>query len=210
MKAGVIAAAVIGASGAASAQHALDKTYFNLVWRMLPRQLLSAEGTGVPSPQPGGPLSLKLQRVSASMRVAEQALAEHDVYGRATAAQQAAVEGLDALLAELESQCERLSTGAAEQRAARSSSLRQSPNGGAAPAESFATTPSVAEAQGVDRGALDALVRDLWGHLPARQRDELLQPLAEQFLPQYAAEIEAYFEALAERRRAEADVENAP
>ena len=41
------------------------------------------------------------------------------------------------------------------------------------------------------------LVRDLWGHLPERQRQQILQPLSEEFLPKYAAEIEAYFRTLA-------------
>ena len=44
------------------------------------------------------------------------------------------------------------------------------------------------------------LVNDLWGHLPDRQRERILQPLHEDFLPQYATEIEDYFRALAESR----------
>ena len=41
------------------------------------------------------------------------------------------------------------------------------------------------------------LVREYWGDLPQRQRQQILQPLREEFLPQYAPEIEAYFRALA-------------
>jgi hypothetical protein len=41
-------------------------------------------------------------------------------------------------------------------------------------------------------------VKDRWGRLPERQRDEILQPLSEEFVPEYAAETEAYFRALAE------------
>ena len=42
------------------------------------------------------------------------------------------------------------------------------------------------------------LVKDLWGQLPERQREQILQPLSEEFLPKYASEIEAYFRALAD------------
>ncbi len=42
------------------------------------------------------------------------------------------------------------------------------------------------------------LIKDLWGNLPERQREQILQPLSETFLPEYAEEIEAYFRTLAE------------
>jgi hypothetical protein len=46
--------------------------------------------------------------------------------------------------------------------------------------------------------ATGELVKDLWGHLPERQRQQILQPLSEDFLPKYATEIEEYFRALAD------------
>jgi hypothetical protein len=52
-----------------------------------------------------------------------------------------------------------------------------------------------------DRAAIGVLVKDLWGNLPERQREELLQPLSEEFLPKYEAEIEEYFRVLAETPR---------
>jgi len=44
-------------------------------------------------------------------------------------------------------------------------------------------------------------MKDLWGKLPERQRQQMLQPLREDFLPKYASEIEAYFRALANPHR---------
>ena len=41
-------------------------------------------------------------------------------------------------------------------------------------------------------------MKDLWGKLPERQREELLQPLSEEFVPEYAADIEEYFRTMAE------------
>ena len=49
--------------------------------------------------------------------------------------------------------------------------------------------------------ATGELVKDLWGHLPERQRQQILQPLSEDFLPKYATEIEEYFRALADPDR---------
>ncbi len=45
------------------------------------------------------------------------------------------------------------------------------------------------------------LVRDLWGSLPDRQQQQILQPLSKDFLPQYAQEIEEYYRALADPDR---------
>lgn len=42
------------------------------------------------------------------------------------------------------------------------------------------------------------LINDLWGNLPPRQREQILQPLGETFLPKYAEEIQAYFRELAQ------------
>jgi hypothetical protein len=71
---------------------------------------------------------------------------------------------------------------------------------GPSPAQS---TSAVSGSPGntADRSAIGALVKDLWGKLPERQREELLQPLSEEFLPEYAAEIEEYFRVLAETPR---------
>jgi hypothetical protein len=71
---------------------------------------------------------------------------------------------------------------------------------GASPTQSASAVAGMA-APPADRAAIGALVKDLWGKLPERQREELLQPLSEEFLPEYAAEIEEYFLVLAEMAR---------
>jgi hypothetical protein len=47
------------------------------------------------------------------------------------------------------------------------------------------------------------LLKKVWGHLPERLRDRMLQNPAERFLPKYEQEIEAYFERLAETDESE-------
>jgi hypothetical protein len=44
----------------------------------------------------------------------------------------------------------------------------------------------------------DAL-RRIWGHLPEKEREEMIAALGEQFLPKYERLIEAFYKRLAER-----------
>jgi hypothetical protein len=52
--------------------------------------------------------------------------------------------------------------------------------------------------------SVGSLVHELWGSLPAGERQQILQPVSEDFLPRYAADIAAYFRALAEPATEEA------
>jgi hypothetical protein len=98
---------------------------------------------------------------------------------------------------------------AAAESPAGSSMQNAAPTAGAAGAEQVSPFDSkgreIAKSTRFDRSAVERLVKDRWGRLPERQRDELLQPLSEEFVPKYAAETEAYFRALAEPRPAEDD-----
>jgi hypothetical protein len=38
----------------------------------------------------------------------------------------------------------------------------------------------------------------LWGHLPERQREQMLQSFSDEFLPKYELEIEQYYRRLSE------------
>jgi hypothetical protein len=83
-----------------------------------------------------------------------------------------------------------------------SAAASPSPEAAAAQPGAAATRDGGAAGQ-IDRAAMARLVKDRWGRLPERQRNELLQPLSEEFVPEYAADTEAYFRALAEPRAAE-------
>ena len=48
-------------------------------------------------------------------------------------------------------------------------------------------------------GDLDAR-RRAWGHLPMRERDEILQGLSDQYLQRYRVWIERYYKALQEAK----------
>jgi hypothetical protein len=46
---------------------------------------------------------------------------------------------------------------------------------------------------------VNELAKGLWGHLPERSRDEMLQSFSDEFLPKYELEIEAYYRRLSEK-----------
>jgi hypothetical protein len=54
--------------------------------------------------------------------------------------------------------------------------------------------------QPVEKGDRDVLMKDLWGHLPARTREKMLQSFSDDFLPKYELEIEQYYRRLSEER----------
>lgn len=137
-----------------------------------------------------------LKRVTKHMRTAEAILAAKDATGKASELQTTAIGELDAMIARLQKQCEKCG-GQCKKPGASSRQPKPGGKAGAAPGQSAATVAN-ASAMPASRAAIDSLVKDLWGRLPERQRDELLQPLSEEFLPAYAADIEEYFRVLAE------------
>ena len=53
----------------------------------------------------------------------------------------------------------------------------------------------------VDMAAMKKLMEDIWGSLPERARQEMLQGAGDEFLPKYELKIERYFRRLSEQRR---------
>ena len=54
------------------------------------------------------------------------------------------------------------------------------------------------QAESADTPDWQQLLKDLWGHLPERVREQLIQAPTDEFLPKYKLEIEKYFRRLAE------------
>ncbi|MCG8449293.1 MAG: hypothetical protein MI725_06910 [Pirellulales bacterium] len=142
----------------------------------------------------------QLSAVVAHMQAARSLLESLDKSSSASAAQEQALARLDAMIAALAEkksqcrggQCQKPSSPRPGKKAGNSNKAGTT----AATAASAATTLAVDQSSAL--AAVGNLVKDLWGHLPERQREQILQPLSADFLPQYAAEIEAYFRDLAE------------
>lgn len=54
-----------------------------------------------------------------------------------------------------------------------------------------------------DPGKMQDLIKDVWGELPPRLRQQMLQSSMERFVPKYELQIEEYFKTLAEEPRDE-------
>ncbi len=135
--------------------------------------------------------------VQATMRAAADHLAQQQI-GQAAMRQQEALQHLQKLR-------RRLAEGRLGKQAKTEPRQQQAPSkpegAGKAGTKPRSTTSPRAHGQrdfSEDAAAAGQLVKDLWGNLPERQREQILQPLGEKFLPKYAEEIKAYFRALAE------------
>jgi len=83
-------------------------------------------------------------------------------------------------------------------------SERERKNQPPSPSEKAGESPSTSSSthneatRATELASARKLVKNLWGKLPNRQREQILQPLREEFLPKYAPAIEAYFRDLAD------------
>jgi hypothetical protein len=55
-------------------------------------------------------------------------------------------------------------------------------------------------AKPVDKAAVDEMVKAVWGQLPERTRQQMLQSFSDEFLPKYETEIEQYYRRLSEEQ----------
>jgi len=145
-----------------------------------------------------------LAGVTRHMQEAHDLLEQSSDMTKASVAQEQALAGLDAVITQLTEKKKKCQGGQGKP----SDSKKPKPNskaskpGGEKKAGDQAATSAPSSTAGKASQQLAAattqLVKDLWGHLPERQQEQILQPLGEEFLPKYAEEISAYFRALAE------------
>jgi hypothetical protein len=158
---------------------------------------------------------LLLARVRNDMRRAEALLggpanAPHSAPLRqAGEVQKRVVAQLDELIAELCKQCQggqgQNSNNPSPQPNQRSEAKASQPSRtastGKSPARDSSDPLNRASGQAVDKGDVDELVKRLWGHLPERSLEQVLQSFSDEFLPKYELEIEQYYRRLSEEQR---------
>jgi len=150
-----------------------------------------------------------LSKVVGHMQTAQALLEQSKQPRGASSAQSEALTSLDALIAELtqrQSQCKggQCKAGNCKKPGAPKPGKKKpgsSKKAGKSPATSAPTSTNPDADLSTELAVAGQLVKDLWGQLPERQRQQILQPLSEEFLPKYATEIEAYFRDLAEPGR---------
>jgi len=142
-----------------------------------------------------------LAGVTRHMQQAHELLEQVPGTVKASTAQEQAIADLDAVIIQL-TEKKKKCQGGGQGKPSDSKKPKPAKPSGAKKAGGQAATSAPASTSGTANQQLAAattqLVKDLWGHLPERQQEQILQPLGEEFLPQYAEEISAYFRDLAE------------
>jgi hypothetical protein len=152
------------------------------------------------TPQPEEAKEDRLALVVQHMQTARSQLEQQGVDHQASSAQSQAIDNLEAMIAELTRRKSECQGGAPKPGSKPKPGPPKPGQGGANPGAASATTSQRGDLA-ANLAATAELVKELWGHLPERQRQQILQPLSEEFLPQYATEIEEYFRALADPDR---------
>jgi hypothetical protein len=154
--------------------------------------------------RPSGPL--QLARAGQGMRQAELLLRKEATLDQASDAQVQVVAQLDDLIRELSKQCNGQSGATSNASPPPSQRTQRKPGktgnrpgqGSRAARDSNAQLRDSASDRVSSKDELEKRVEQLWGHLPERQREQMLQSFSDEFLPKYELEIGRYFERLSE------------
>lgn len=174
--------------------------------------------TNSTKPNPVASAMLPFARVRHGMQNAQTVLAQpgsgtqSGTIKLASSVQQGVVTELDQLIASLSKQCQ--CQGGQCDKPPQPNGNNQ-PKPGNKPGSAMASSPAAARdstdrlnrttAQSVDKGNVDEVVKKLWGNLPERSREQMLQSFSDEFLPQYQLEIEQYYRRLSEEQGTESD-----
>jgi hypothetical protein len=158
------------------------------------------------------PVSQSLARVQNSMHQAQTLLKQPVVVGKtgaaqlATPVQQTILSDLDKLIADLSKQCQSCNGQCPGGQCNKPPKPGQNPKpgkpgaAGRTAARDSTDRLDASTAKPVDKGEVDEMVKALWGHLPERSREQMLQSFSDEFLPKYELEIEQYYRRLSEEQ----------
>lgn len=157
--------------------------------------------------------SQPLARVQQGMQNAQSLLAQPGVATRPGAVklagnvQQEVVTELDKLIAELSKQCN-CQGGQCDKPGEPKSGSKPKPGNKSSMAAGTGTSAAREStdrldritAKPVEKGDVNDVVKALWGHLPERAREQMMQSFSDDFLPKYELEIEQYYRKLGEEQ----------
>jgi len=180
------------------------------------------ESDPVDNERPGATLRERMQRelgpaaqaedenplltVARRMREVEDRIGRSNTDDDTQSLQKQIVSDLDRLIEQAKKRCKQCKPGdgnpGSQSVASRSnpkSSGGQKPGtGNNQPAATASAKPGHAEPQRPDMGEMQEVMKRLWGELPQRDREQMLQSPPEKFLPKYERMIEQYFRRLTE------------
>jgi hypothetical protein len=158
------------------------------------------------------PAAQSLARVRSSMQQAQSLLAgsadKADAAKLAAPVQKQVISDLDKLIAELSKQCQ-CCNGQCQGGQCDQPKPGQNPKPGKSGSASGSGRTAARDstdrldkstAKPVDKGEVNEMVKALWGNLPERDRQQMLQSFSDEFLPKYELEIEQYYRHLSEEQ----------
>ncbi len=185
------------------------------------RSLKHPDGEDIGQRSSDNPLAVVEQK----MRTAQTLIDRQDVTGKTKQVQGEVVDELDKLIAKLEEECKNCkggqcnkpsssqqqtakstpkpgskpSTGDQQSKPSDSPANQQPSQSQQAQSPSQTQSPPQGGEASTSTDAVDPqqMLKEVWGQLPERMRQQMLQSSASEFLPQYRDDIEAYFKQLA-------------
>jgi hypothetical protein len=152
-------------------------------------------------------------RISRRMRELERMIPQLEKKQPTTRLQKDVVAELEKLIADLEKQCQKCQGGASSgskpsQQTADREQVKQpgqqSSQGGEQnpnrPARDSTERLGKDDVRKPDMEQMKGLLKDIWGQLPEKAREQMLQSSPEQFLPKYELLIEDYYRRLSEKK----------
>jgi hypothetical protein len=156
-----------------------------------------------------GPEDDPLARVARQMRQVERLIPTPQEAPQTTKTQKQIVSSLEELIKQMEKQCQKSGSSSGskprqQQTAQRDSIQQPKPGDGNKPSDKpsreSAKRRGPDELRPADLPELRNLMKDVWGQLPAKARDQMLQSPPEKFLPKYELLIEKYYQRLADEQ----------
>lgn len=148
-----------------------------------------------------------LVSISGRMAEAGQLIESQIITGETKQVQEEIVSELDKLIEKLNKQCQNCSSGQCNKPSSQQTQSSTPKPGSGKPSASAGAQSGPQQSQASMGGGANAqpgeladreVAKQLWGQLPERLRQQLLQSTAEEFLPKYREELELYFQRLAE------------
>lgn len=153
-----------------------------------------------------------LERIEQSMHQASRLINRVDTSGETGRVQQQIVDDLDKLIAQMEKQCQGGQCNNPKPSPQQESQRSQPKPGGKSSQASASQSSSAAgdstarlgksAPTAADKRSAEELMKEAWGHLPQRLREQMLQSSSDEFLPEYREELKQYFKRLAEEQAA--------
>ena len=151
-----------------------------------------------------------LLEVARQMREVEGRIAENDSGPATRELQEQIISDLELLIEQARKSCRQCQPGDSQSQQAASRRPIGSPpkqgSGGKQPSDKPATASSRrpdgnGQTRRPDMEQMRELLKQLWGELPPRERERMLQAPPEEFLPKYELLIEEYFRRLSEEKK---------